>query len=54
VIIPHTLRRTTLGALDIGAEVTIEIDLLARYVARQLAFADAPSFEKKLRDGGFL
>jgi riboflavin synthase len=54
VLIPHTLRRTTLGALEIGSEVTIEVDLLARYVARQLAFEGAPSFEQKLKDGGFL
>ena len=57
VLIPHTLRRTTLGALEVGDEVTIEVDLLARYVARQLAFAAAdraPSFEQKLKDGGFL
>ena len=54
VIIPHTLRRTTLGALEIGSEVTLEVDLLARYVARQLAFGGAPSFEQKLKDGGFL
>ena len=54
VLIPHTLRRTTLGALAVGDEVTIEVDLLARYVARQLGFDGAPSFEQKLRDGGFL
>ncbi len=65
VLIPHTLRRTTLGALDVGAEVTIEVDLLARYVARQLAMegtasagSDVPveqtSLFQKMRDGGFL
>jgi len=34
-IIPHTLVATTLGDLSPGAAVNLEIDLLARYVARQ-------------------
>lgn len=34
-IIPHTLEATTLGEIDPGASVNLEIDLLARYVARQ-------------------
>lgn len=34
-IIPHTLEATTLGDLSPGAAVNLEIDLLARYVARQ-------------------
>jgi riboflavin synthase len=33
-IIPHTLSATTLGALEAGDAVNLEIDLLARYVAR--------------------
>ena len=33
-IIPHTWDVTTLGALIPGAAVHIEIDMLARYVAR--------------------
>jgi len=33
-IIPHTRDRTTLGGLAPGARVNIEIDLVARYVAR--------------------
>ncbi len=39
-LIPHTLAVTTLRALGEGARVNIEIDLVARYVAR-LADADA-------------
>ena len=35
-VIPHTLRVTTLGALRPGDEVNLEVDLLARYVARLL------------------
>ena len=33
-VIPHTLQETTLGSLEPGARVNLEIDLLARYVAR--------------------
>ena len=35
-IIPHTLSHTTLGALQPGDTVNMEIDMLARYLARQL------------------
>lgn len=33
-IIPHTQRETTLGALQPGDRVNLEIDLIARYLAR--------------------
>ncbi len=33
-IIPHTLEVTTLGALKPGSRVNLEIDMLARYLAR--------------------
>ena len=33
-IIPHTMRLTTLGALQPGGVVNLEVDVLARYVAR--------------------
>jgi riboflavin synthase len=36
-VIPITQRETTLGALTRGARVNLEIDLLARYVARLVA-----------------
>jgi riboflavin synthase len=35
-IIPHTRQVTTLGKLCVGNHVNLEIDMLARYVARQL------------------
>jgi riboflavin synthase len=35
-LIPHTLAVTTLGALQPGAAVNLESDLLAKYVQRQL------------------
>lgn len=37
MIVPHTLSHTTLGALKPGAEVNLEVDLIARYVERLLA-----------------
>ncbi len=35
-LIPHTLEATTLGGLQTGAPVNLEIDLIARYVERML------------------
>lgn len=35
-IIPHTLAVTTLGSLAAGDKVNLEVDMLARYVARML------------------
>ena len=35
-IIPHTAEHTTLGALAVGDAVNLEMDLIARYVARTL------------------
>ena len=34
LIIPHTLKVTTLGALAVGAEINLEVDPMARYAAR--------------------
>jgi riboflavin synthase len=60
VIIPHTLAVTTLGALQPGDASNLEVDLLARYVARLLATGpdDAAtrdaSLLAKLKAAGFL
>jgi riboflavin synthase len=35
-IIPHTAEKTTIGSVKTGDQVNIEIDMLARYVARAL------------------
>jgi len=35
-LIPHTLQSTTLGKLQQGDAVNLEVDLIARYVARML------------------
>ena len=40
-IIPHTWQVTTLGKLQVGSKVNLEIDLIARYVARYLAHMKA-------------
>jgi riboflavin synthase len=40
MLIPHTRERTSLGALGAGAKVNLEVDLLARYVARLLESRD--------------
>jgi riboflavin synthase len=37
LIIPHTMKVTTLGALRPGAPVNLEVDQMARYAARLLA-----------------
>jgi riboflavin synthase len=38
-LIPTTLRDTTLGKIGVGSEVNLEVDALAKYVERILAFA---------------
>lgn len=40
-IIPHTGEVTTLGGLDVGSEVNLEIDVLARYLKRMQNLAAA-------------
>ena len=43
MVIPHTGATTNLGGLAVGDEVNVEVDLLARYVARMRAFERAES-----------
>lgn len=40
MIIPHTAQITTIGALQIGAHVNLEVDLMARYAARLMQAED--------------
>jgi riboflavin synthase len=40
MIIPHTLQHTTLGRLEVGATVNLEVDLIARYLERLIAARD--------------
>jgi riboflavin synthase len=37
-VIPHSWRATNLAEREVGDLVNVEVDMLARYVARQLAF----------------
>lgn len=68
MLIPHTLARTTLPALRVSSRANIEVDVLARYVLRQLASPgggvetdrgredghhDDERLLEKLRRGGF-
>ena len=39
LIIPHTLKVTTFGALRAGARLNLEVDQMARYAARLLESA---------------
>jgi riboflavin synthase len=39
LIIPHTLKVTTLGTLAAGGQVNLEVDLMARYAARLMEVA---------------
>lgn len=34
LLIPHTLKATNWGAIDIGSKLNLEVDLMARYAAR--------------------
>jgi riboflavin synthase len=36
-IIPHTAQHTTLGQLQVGQQLNVEVDVLARYLDRMLA-----------------
>lgn len=42
MLVPHTLAMTTLAAKTAGAAINVEVDVLARYVARALAFEGGP------------
>jgi riboflavin synthase len=58
-IVPHTLQETTLGFTESGAEVNLEVDLLARYLERLMA-GDAAAqqhgnvTEALLQNAGFI
>ncbi|MCM5679654.1 riboflavin synthase [Schlegelella sp. S2-27] len=42
-LIPHTVQNTTLGTLQPGSRVNLEVDLIARYVERMLSAGTAPN-----------
>ena len=41
-LIPHTLAVTTLGTTSVGDPVNLEVDIIAKYVERILAYAPRP------------
>lgn len=58
-IVPHTIQKTNFSELTIGAEVNLEIDILARYMERllQKQVSNKPSTaitEELLQNYGFL
>lgn len=58
-IIPITLQETTIGAYQVGRQVNLEVDVIARYLERLLLGdnAAAPASElteQRLRDSGFI
>jgi riboflavin synthase len=53
-LIPETLSRTVLGAAAPGTPVNLEVDVVARHVARLREFAGSPGIsEGSLRDWGY-
>ncbi len=46
MLIPHTLAVTTLGRRKVGDEVNLETDVLAKYVAKMLAFTTSQGTAK--------
>jgi riboflavin synthase len=46
-LIPETIERTTLGALEPGDRVNVECDVLARYVARRVTDAGVSPLQTK-------
>ncbi len=58
-IIPHTLQVTTLGTLERGDDVNMEVDVLARYVARLIQCEGAAAMPRSritralLQEAGF-
>lgn len=53
-IVPHTLKATNLGGLDIGSLVNIENDILAKYVSKALGNTQAASISfERLKKAGF-
>jgi riboflavin synthase len=51
-LIPETLRATTLGGLSSGAQLHIETDVLAKYVARRLGEGPGSALDEVFGSGG--
>lgn len=49
MIIPHTAEVTTLGALQAGARVNLEVDVMARYAARLMQARDVAPLNNEVQ-----
>ena len=54
MLIPHTREKTSLDRQTVGGAVNLEVDLLARYVARLVEAGGQPGLEEKLKAAGYL
>ncbi len=54
VLVPHTLRVTTIGNKPVGSPVNIETDIIAKYVERFLGGTRKGITEAFLREQGFI
>jgi len=52
-IIPHTLANTTLGDMQPGRQVNLEVDILAKYVRRAMGLESKGLTAEYLREQGF-
>jgi riboflavin synthase len=56
-IVPHTLEKTTLGQRQVGDEVNLEVDVIARYLERLMMGGhieqSAVDYKNLLKDSGF-
>ncbi len=46
-LVPQTLRGTTLGELEVGDRVNVEVDLVARYLGRLLEAGGVPDLHRR-------
>jgi riboflavin synthase len=53
-LIPFTRTATTLGGVEVGARVNIELDLIGKYVRRQIQGAGKPLSVEDLARAGFV
>ena len=58
-VVPHTLQETNLGNTEVGSEVNLEVDLLARYLERLMqgdtaAYGKGRVTEALLHSAGFI
>jgi len=58
-IVPHTMKETTLGIMEVGTKVNLEVDLLARYMERLMqgekaAESSGQITQELLQQSGFI